>query len=147
MLLVDREDRVPLFCFTDPRGPFWSTAGGGPEPGEDLRTAVARELAEETGLAVGPGAFTGPVWFRRACFPLDGREVEGREWFFLLRVDRHDVDTAGFTALEQSTVLAHRWWSCDELATTADTVYPAELAAALPALLAVPWDGTTRPVH
>lgn len=144
VVLVDRDDRVLLFRFADPRGPSWCTPGGGLEPGEDLRAAAARELAEETSTLVAPAAFTGPVWFRRAVFPLGGRDVEGREWFFLLRVDDPDVDTAGFTPLEIATVLGHRWWRAADLAAAGDTVYPADLARLLPPLLAAPWDGRLR---
>jgi 8-oxo-dGTP diphosphatase len=35
---------------------LWSLFGGGVEPGEPLRAAALRELAEETGLAVPPAA-------------------------------------------------------------------------------------------
>jgi hypothetical protein len=41
-----------------------------------------------------------------------------------LRVDDHDVVTVGFTDLEATFVLDHRWWTVDELRTTNDTVYP-----------------------
>jgi ADP-ribose pyrophosphatase YjhB (NUDIX family) len=53
-LLVVRRGRSPG------RG-LWSVPGGRVERGESLQDAVVREVAEETGLAVRPGAVVGRV--------------------------------------------------------------------------------------
>jgi len=45
----------------DPGRGRWSLPGGRVEAGEDDATALVRELAEETGLAVRPGALVGRV--------------------------------------------------------------------------------------
>ncbi|WP_018658192.1 NUDIX hydrolase [Actinomadura flavalba] len=45
----------------EPARGTWSIPGGRVEPGEDDRTAVIRELREETGLTVEPGALAGTV--------------------------------------------------------------------------------------
>jgi 8-oxo-dGTP diphosphatase len=45
----------------DPGRGLWSLPGGRVEPGEDDATAVVREMAEETGLVVTPGALVGRV--------------------------------------------------------------------------------------
>ncbi|MBN1093772.1 NUDIX domain-containing protein [Blastococcus sp. TML/M2B] len=46
---------------------MWSVPGGRVEPGESLTEAVVREVREETGLAVRPGAVVG-----RLSIPGDG---------------------------------------------------------------------------
>jgi ADP-ribose pyrophosphatase YjhB (NUDIX family) len=136
VLLLDDQDRLLLFCGVDPHVPdvrFWFTPGGGVEDGESLTDAALRELAEETGCAdveLGPA-----VWTRAAGFDFEGERIEQHETFFMVRVPAWEVDTAGFTDLEQRAVLWHRWWTVDELRVTAETVYPGGLARHLADLL------------
>lgn len=137
VLLLDAHDRVLLFRGRDPDRPddgfWWFTPGGGLHPGETHEDGARRELFEETGLAgvpLGP-----PVWERTCVFPFGPRTYRQHELFYLVRVDAHDVDVSGFTALEQRVVHEHRWWTTAELATTAERVYPTTMAAELARLL------------
>ncbi|GAA0920423.1 NUDIX hydrolase [Pseudonocardia zijingensis] len=148
VLLVDPAQRLLLFEGFDPHVPgefFWFTAGGGLEPGEELRAGAQRELQEETGLRLPPERLVGPVWLRRVRFTFEGVEYDSDEWFFLAALtDPAAVDTAGFTDLENRTVRGYRWWSNDELRRTTATVYPFQLGERLPGLLADGWDGRLR---
>jgi 8-oxo-dGTP pyrophosphatase MutT (NUDIX family) len=145
VLLVDGRERVLLFRGVDPGRPehvYWFTPGGGLLPGETTAAGAARELREETGLAVAPAALGEPVWRETTEFPFDG--VWYRQWqeFFLLRVGVWEVDTAGFNAVERASVDGHRWWTLDELARTGERVYPVDLATLVRAALdgvPVPW--------
>jgi 8-oxo-dGTP pyrophosphatase MutT (NUDIX family) len=131
VLLLDAEDRVLLFHGCDPAddaaGNWWFTPGGGLDPGESPAQAAARELAEETGLVVDPEELGPAVHARTASFRFAGGSYRQTEDFFLLRVVAHEVDSAGFSPLELSAVLGHRWWPRGELRTTDERVYPAEL--------------------
>jgi 8-oxo-dGTP pyrophosphatase MutT (NUDIX family) len=148
VLLVDPAQRLLLFQGFDPHVPdesFWFTVGGGLEPGEELLAGARRELREETGLRLPPERMEGPVWLRRVRFTFEGVEYDSDEWFFLAALtDSADVDTAGFTDLENRTVRGHRWWSADDLRRTTETVYPLQLAELFPGLLSDGWDGRLR---
>jgi ADP-ribose pyrophosphatase YjhB (NUDIX family) len=61
-LAYDDEGRILLVRRrNDPGSGLWSVPGGRVEPGETDTQAVIREMAEETGLAVEPGALVGRV--------------------------------------------------------------------------------------
>ncbi|HEX2416681.1 MAG TPA: NUDIX domain-containing protein [Micromonosporaceae bacterium] len=139
VLLVDGMERVLLLRGSDPANPterYWFTVGGGVDTGETRAQAAARELWEETGLAIPPDALGEPVWQEVAEFPFDGHWYRQDQEFFLMRVPRWDVNTAGWEELERRTVDQIRWWKVDELESTDETYYPAELPVLLRRLLA-----------
>jgi 8-oxo-dGTP pyrophosphatase MutT (NUDIX family) len=151
VVVLDPAARVLLLGarLTDPALPpgdvlFWYTPGGGVEDGESVREAAVRELAEEIGLLVDPGQLEGPVWFRRHVGTFAGVPIDSRETFFVLRDVVHEVDASGRTELELLGAEPHRWWSAEEVAASAETFAPRDLADLLPELSAGPWTGPPR---
>ena len=126
VLIIDNRNRVLLFSCTDPTRPeagsWWFTPGGGVEGDENVEDAARREALEETGLIVDD---LGPVRYRRhASFDFEDVHYEQEDVFFLVRVARHELDTARWTDDEKRVMTGHRWWSEAELATTDDVIYP-----------------------
>ena len=137
VLLLDAADRVLLFLGCDPSAPeqgtWWFTPGGGVEAAESLPEAACREVFEETGLLLTPESLIGTVYDEVAEFSLAGVAYRQRGDFFVARIDAHEVDTAGFSTLEQQFVLDHRWWTRAELLATAEVIYPGCLVEILDA--------------
>jgi 8-oxo-dGTP pyrophosphatase MutT (NUDIX family) len=134
VLLVDGEERVLMFHGFDPGRPghaYWFTPGGGLGDDEDSAAGAARELAEETGLRVAATQLGEPVWRETTEFPFDGVWYRQEQEYYLLRVPAWTVDTAGFDEIEQGSIDAHRWWTVEELESTAERFYPAELPGVL----------------
>jgi 8-oxo-dGTP pyrophosphatase MutT (NUDIX family) len=135
LLVLNDSGRLLLFRFVHKTGPlagqdFWATPGGGVEDGETLDQAAVRELAEETGLrreSVGP-----EIARRKFTLQLpDGEYVAADERFFLVRVPDDSLSRANWTDFEREVMVEHRWWSREELAQTAATVWPENLLTML----------------
>ncbi|NEE01304.1 NUDIX domain-containing protein [Phytoactinopolyspora halotolerans] len=148
VILIDGVGRVLLlrgFDVDDPARHWWFTPGGGLEPGEDPRRAAAREVREESGLAVDESQLRGPVAERSASFRYFGRPCRQDEALFYARlVGSHDVSDEGWTQVERASVSEIRWWDVDELVASEVTVYPPALPDLARMLGADAWDGVRR---
>jgi 8-oxo-dGTP diphosphatase len=89
------------------------------------------ELREETGIRV---ATVGPQVGQREFVLLlsDGEHVLADERFFRVEVKEATLSRGKWTAEEAEVIVAHRWWSREELSQTSETVWPENLIVMLP---------------
>ena len=139
VIVLDPDDRVLLFRYDDgpPNGRHWCTPGGGLNDGEDYAAGARRELAEETGwtdVALGEEVFGRPL-----VMEYEDKIVRQQERFFLARVPtarRGLGDVAQMHAADG--IAAWRWWTLAELESTAEVIWPEDLADVIRNLLRDP---------
>jgi TDG/mug DNA glycosylase family protein len=123
-LVLDEEGRTLLVQFRDDTGQvWWATPGGGIDEGEDVESALRRELAEELGLddfQLGP-----EIWTREHTFAWRGSILRQRERIWLVEVPRHEP--APRVDLAAELVADVRWWTPAELTATTEQLVPMRL--------------------
>ncbi|WP_306971574.1 NUDIX hydrolase [Streptomyces canus] len=124
-VVLDEDQRVLLLRY-DEGGGFWATPGGALEEGEDYATATLRELREELGIDETAIELGMQLAERSKNHLVGGREVRQVERYFLARVSPGDVSPE--RATQPDNIREYRWWTRDELRSTAETVYPQGLA-------------------
>lgn len=140
VILVDANDRVLLLRGHDPDDPkaghYWFPPGGGVEPGESVRDAAVREIAEEVGIAITRDQLDAAVGVRDVVFWFEGRRIEQDEHYFVARVGFPPVSMDGQTAVERRAIVGYRWWPISDLGASTDAIFPEQLLAYLAAAAA-----------
>lgn len=121
---------VLMLADTDPGidgSRWWSTPGGGIDPGESPVQAAIRELAEETGRHVTAQDLIGPVAVRDVVHGYSDQILGQREWFFVLFTEQFELDITGHTESEKLTLDGHAWLQLDGLEQLPEPVWPANV--------------------
>jgi 8-oxo-dGTP diphosphatase len=134
-LVLDGEERVLLVRFDWPDKTVWALPGGGLDPGEAPEQAIARELAEESGLRdfeLGPLVWTRTHWFT------DMAGWAGQtERVYVVRTEAFEPAPEWTDEqLAAEGIGAQRWFSLDELSTGELIYSPRRLPKLLGDLLA-----------
>lgn len=134
-LLFDQRGRLLLVRMHDPNvaaqngevvaRAYWVTIGGEIDPGEDIESAVQREIAEETGLRevqLGP-----KVWYAEHVLKVHGQPRLFQETFVVAHTTDTRLSNADWTADEQRVIKGLTWWEMDELFDSTDMFFPTSL--------------------
>lgn len=130
--------QILMLSDTDPGQPgsrWWTTPGGGIDPGETSVEAAAREVLEETGRVIAPEELLGPVAVRSVVHGFSDQVLAQQEEFFVVLLSEpFEPSQDGFTPDEQITLDGWAWLPLADWNTIALPVWPAELPALIDVL-------------
>ncbi|UDY35967.1 NUDIX domain-containing protein [Dermatobacter hominis] len=117
VVVFDPQDRVLLIEGRDPAGHnpggWWEIPGGGVDHGEEIESAVRRELWEEAGIR---DAEIGPcVWTQQVSYTFGGWRFEQDEWIHVARCDGTSNGPGGLEHLEAIAFGEQRWWAVEDV--------------------------------
>lgn len=144
LVVLDATGRVLLLRVTDLSNPefgvLWELPGGGREAEETLSEAAVRELREETGLELSPDRLSlsgAPMWRRDVAYTYRGMRRLQHECIVAIRLDEEMPEVPGpeGVGFEAEDLLALRWWTVEEIRTSAEVFYPRSLPQQLPVFL------------
>ena len=119
VLPVSADGGVLLLEERDPARPerhYWSSIGGAVDAGESLRAAAAREMFEETGIAVRADALRGPVMVVENAYSWGGVDYLGEHTYFALPLERGVTVSFDHLEVEEvGNVLGADWWDADAI--------------------------------
>jgi 8-oxo-dGTP pyrophosphatase MutT (NUDIX family) len=131
LLIVDPlTHAVLLFQYQDAGRTWWATPGGGLEADETFEAAAVREATEELAIA---SENLVPLWQRTVEFSFRGAPIRQHEQYFLIKMSSDQI-ALGSTVRDahaREGILAARWWSLDEIGTTAEQIFPEDLCERL----------------
>lgn len=142
LVVLDVRAHVLLLHTHDPtypeHGTWWELPGGGIEDGETHVDTAIRELAEETGISVGPEQVGVPTWRRSATYRYRGERRLQHEQVVAVRlgVVGPDVDGSQRVGFEDEDYFGFRWWPVAEVVGAGDVFYPGRLPSLLRDFLA-----------
>lgn len=142
ILALDPNDRLLLILSIDPGAParrWWDLPGGKAHTGESVADAARREFLEETGIVVDD--LGRHLWDREVWFTYRGQRYYRRDSVFLARIENTaPTHEPTHTTNEQVNLIESRWWTPEELTTSADKFLPPNLPDLVSRLL----DGNLR---
>jgi 8-oxo-dGTP pyrophosphatase MutT (NUDIX family) len=127
VLPVDDEGRVLLLHGWDPHHPerpFWFTIGGAADPGESLREAGARELYEETRIAVEPERLGEPIAENAIEFSWGGHRIAQEQTFYAVATGLVAVSLEGLDQWERATTDKYGWLTAGDLEASERPAHP-----------------------
>lgn len=115
-LMVSPDRHVLLCRFEFETATVWALPGGGVEPGEDDRAALARELSEEIGMT--DPVIGAHVWSREHVVAFTNGLWDGqRERIYVVETrERFEPQPAmTWDELHAEFLYGFRWWPLDEI--------------------------------
>lgn len=141
-IIINQANALLLVHMKSEGSLFWLTPGGAIEPGETQRSALIREIYEETGITESSieHIFEPAAWYSELVLPHKGVPTLFKESFFLVKVRNGSSVTYTHNPDEEEKQLMDdlRWWKLEDLSTSQETFFPVGLPQLVAELIKAP---------